>query len=51
MSLLQFWKFAARRRCHGSILCCQYVDLPLCNGGLEPHWLAKLIWRLRVRER
>lgn len=36
------WKWRARRRCHGTIACCQYVDTPLCNGSLEPHRLARL---------
>lgn len=28
---LCFWKWVARRRCHGSIRCCQYLDNPNDN--------------------
>lgn len=39
-------RFRARWRCHRSLLCCQYVDGPLCNGTLETHRLAR--WGRRV---
>lgn len=45
--LLEVWRYPARLRCHGSVLCCQRVDLPRCNGPLEPHLLVERYRRWR----
>lgn len=34
--LLAVWRWPARLRCHGSIVCCQYVDRPNCNHPSAP---------------
>lgn len=34
--LAMVWHWPARRRCHRSILCCQYVDRPNCNNAAAP---------------
>lgn len=47
--ILPVWRWRARWDCHGSIWCCQYVDLPLCNGSKDPHWLGERIRRWRRR--
>jgi hypothetical protein len=35
-SWLYFWKWPARRRCHGSIRCCQYLDKATDNQKRRP---------------
>jgi hypothetical protein len=40
---------AARRRCHGTWWCCQYVDEPNCNSWNDPHRVARFRYRIQAR--
>lgn len=44
------WRLARRRRCHGSFVCCQHVDQPMCNSWDDPHRLARRRFRRQVVE-
>jgi len=45
-------KWGRRIVCHGSIICCQYVDSPQCNSGYrDPHWLGRWYWNKYVADR
>jgi hypothetical protein len=37
-------KYLRRWHCHRSLLCCQYVDAPNCNGEKDQHRIARR-WR------
>lgn len=41
-------RWLARLRCHRSVVCCQYVDLPSCNSTRETHRLGRWAWRRRA---
>lgn len=46
--MIRRWR--ARYRCHGSILCCQYIDSPMCNHWDDPHRVARIIHRRNARK-
>jgi hypothetical protein len=41
-------RLRARWACHRSFFCCQYVDQTMCNSWDDPHFFARLVWRLRA---